>query len=458
MSYFIGRNTVVKLGLLLILIFALIEFAPSLISIVTNVQFAVAMALITFVVVAPISKVAWIGILTTFAAIISPSPLLPAITSITGNIFYVISVVFVGALMLNKIIKANYAILCSIVVLGFQLCAVVYWAEAKLIILPFYFLSALLLASAMQPSELNKFIIYSSNILLLLLIGGAIGFTYALVFGGQPLLYITNEDTRQNGLYLTTFSNWYVRGIIRPSGIYDEPGALSFIICLIAAIRDNMGASKKLTWTLLILGLLTLSMAHIIYMVLHLAEQLRRKRYKLNITHLITFSLFIGVTLSSPLGAVINEFIFGRFAIVDGTIQGDNRSALLINAYNYLSWPVFFFGIDADCIVKPAACAGKSYLQFGDNPLGPLVLGGIVQFLPYYGVVIILLISAIKRRSAIILGVALLLLQRNEVMSYGYSLLTAIFLIVMIKREMLLRWGESKRRGHIVDTTTFIQS
>jgi hypothetical protein len=403
------------------------------------------------VAVASISKASLVGILATFAAIITPSPLFPALTSITGNKYYVILVFLVGALMYKNIIKSNFVLFCAITIIFFQLLVTIYWEEPKLIILPFYFLSGLLLAAAMQPTEIKKYVKYSSNILLLLLIGGAIGFIYTYFFNGEPLLYINNEDTRSNGLYLTTFSNWYVRGVIRPAGIYDEPGALSFIVCFIAATRHFVGAPKKLTWSLLILGLLTLSLAHIIYTILHLAEEFRTKGFRLKIVHWFILIILIIVISISPLSDALNEFVFSRFKVVDGMLQGDNRSALIINAYNYMSWPVFFFGLDADCIVKPAICASKGYLQFGDNPLGALVLGGIFQFLPYYSVLIILFVIAIKKRSFIILGAMLLLLQRIEVMSFGYSLLILIFLLVTLKRKIYINWIEPKKRSFILN-------
>jgi hypothetical protein len=318
-------------------------------------------------------------------------------------------------------------------------------------ILPFYFLSALLLVSAMQPIEINKFLTFSSNLLMFLVIGGLIGFFYTLVLHGEPLLYISNEDTRQNGLYLTTFSNWYVRGVIRPAGIYDEPGALSLIVCLVAAIRHSMGASKKTTWVLLALGTLTLSVAHVIYMFLHCIEESKQDGVKLNYKHWVVLLLIAIFIVTTPLGDVLNEFLFGRFAIVDGAMQGDNRSALLFNAINYLNWTVFFFGLDANCIVNVTECIAKGYNQFGDNPLGPLVLGGIFQFLPYYSVVVMLFFMSFKRRSAIIFAVMLLLLQRNEVMSYGYAMLVMVFLVVTLKSEMIRKWRDSMLRENITN-------
>ncbi len=419
--------------------------APSLIATFATVQFICLLLLILLAIVAPINKHSWVGLLVTFAAIMTPSPIFNAVFGMNGNIFYILAVILIGALVFSRIKKNTSVIVIvfSVFIIFCQLCATLFWGEAKLMILPLYFLSALLLVSTMQPIEINKFLTYSSNSLMFLVIGGLIGFFYTLVLHGEPLLFITNEDTRQNGLYLTTFSNWYVRGVIRPAGIYDEPGALSLIVCLVAAIRHSMGRSKKTTWVLLVLGSLTLSMAHVIYMFLHLMEELKQVGVKLNYKRGVVLLLIALLILATPLGDVLNEFLFGRFAIVDGAMQGDNRSALLFNSINYLNWTVFFFGLDASCIVNVTECFAQGYNQFGDNPLGPLVLGGIFQFSPFYIVVITLLFMAIKRRSAIIFAVMLLLLQRNEVMSFGYAMLVMVFLVVTLKSEMIKKWSDS---------------
>ena len=94
----------------------------------------------SIVAVTSISKVSLVGILATFAAIITPSPLFSALTSITGNKYYVILVFLAGALMYKNIIKSNFVLFCAITIICFQLLATIYWEELKLIILPFYFL------------------------------------------------------------------------------------------------------------------------------------------------------------------------------------------------------------------------------------------------------------------------------------------------------------------------------
>lgn len=433
MTFLLKHKKYIKNIYPIFLIAPLYFIYPWLIEIFQNIQFLLLLLLILLVVVLPINKNNWIALLVTFSAIITPSPIFTNIFGVAGNIFYAVAVVIISVLVFARLQKNINVIILSAVIILLQLFATLFWGEAKLMVLPLYFLSALFIVSVMQPIEINKFLTFASNILMLLLIGSLVGFSYVFFFHGEPLLYITNEDTRQNGLYLTTFSNWYVRGVIRPAGIYDEPGALSLITCLIAATRNYMGRSKTITWILLVLGSLTLSMAHIIYMLLHWVDDFRRSDVKLNHKHWLVLLIITIVIVMSPLSDVLNEFIFSRFHIVDGVMQGDNRSPLVVNAFNYLNWSVFFFGLDPNCIVNVSKCLAMRYNQFGDNPLGPLILGGIIQFFPYYAVIATLFFMALKRRSTIIFAVMLLLLQRNEVMSYGYAMLVMIFLVAMLK-------------------------
>jgi hypothetical protein len=267
---------------------------------------------------------------------------------------------------------------------------------------------------------------------LILLIGAILGFFYTFL-GGEPFFYIKNEDTRLNGFFLSTFSNSYTLNIIRPSGIYDEPGALSFVVCLIVAGRKLLGKSNKHSWTLLILGFITLSLAHFIFVVCFLIEEMKGSNIKA-IFRLILFAvLLFFIIFFSSLKEVFDIFFFARFKIEDGQMAGDNRSALIKNALEYLDFKTFLFGLDVDCIVRPEICSQKGYNQFGDNPFGPLVWGGITLTLPYYLVSLFSAFYGFLKINFIYVGIFLLLLQRVDVMSYGYGLLIALIVIIGIK-------------------------
>ncbi len=373
----------------------------------------------------------WLAILLVFASMVTSSPLFLNYGPFKGNIYYILILLIVIIVSYKRIrIKTQYIPIACLII-GLQFLGIVYWLEPKLFLFQIYFFMAWISIFAMDDKDLNTFIKVASIFVLILLIGAVIGFLYTLG-GGTEVFSIANEDTRSNGFYLTTFSNSYLGRIIRPSGIYDEPGALSFVICLVAALRKLRGFSNGFTWVILILGFFTLSIAHLIYVILHLFQDMRKWNLK-SISIFILAGLMISLLISqSALWDVLSEYFFARLKFEDGQMAGDNRSALVVNSVNYLNANVFLFGLDVDCIVRPAICQQKGYNQFGDNPLGPLVWGGITLTFPYYLIVFWALIKGIKHVNFIYIGFFLLLLQRIDVMSYGYALLIAILTYVII--------------------------
>lgn len=383
------------------------------------------------------TKRTWRIFLIVFSALITPSPIFLNYGPFKGNIYYLLSSLLIILFTFTFLrINKTYIIICGITLM-LQALGIVYWSEIKLLVFPLYTYTAWLVVFSLRKQDIHLFVHFSSIFILVLLIGGMIGFFYAFA-GGTELFSIVNEDTRLNGFYLGTFSNSYLGKIIRPSGIYDEPGALSFVTCFLAAVRSTLNFSRKTTWIILILGFATFSAAHFIYVIFHLLQEMRKWKLKQMIIFIVII-LFGTVAIGlSVFGSLFYEFLFWRFEVDDGQFAGDNRSGLIINAYNYLNLNVFLFGLDVDCIVRPAICQMKGYNQFGDNPLGPIVWGGITMTFPYYLVVFYYLITGIQKINFMCLGLFFLLLLRAEVMSYGYALLIALVTFTIINKKKLL--------------------
>ncbi|HAZ3859399.1 TPA: O170 family O-antigen polymerase, partial [Escherichia coli] len=96
-----------------------------------------------------------------------------------------------------------------------------------------------------------------------------IGFIYAAI-GGSAIYTITNPNGREFYFYLTTFTVTNYSGFIRPSAFFDEPGALSFYICFVVMLREILWPRKRaLNFALLAFGIVTLSLAHIVFTILY---------------------------------------------------------------------------------------------------------------------------------------------------------------------------------------------
>lgn len=252
--------------------------------------------------------------------------------------------------------------------------------------------------------------------------------------GGQPLFYIERANESHVYYFLTTFSNSWreLTNIIRPSGLYDEPGAFSFVICSIAFMRHLLNKNKNVTWIILLTGFITLSLAHLVYIVFHfLAEKvsiirLFKNKYFITTSVAIITVATLNVDVIKQTGDILEIFYKNRLIIAqsgDKIIEGDNRFDDFIMTAVTLKNEGKLFGLNNECALSASACSQN--LNIGlENPLGPIARAGILNTWPYYLILILSFLLALKKRSNIVfVGYALLLFQRPYSMAFGYSLI-----------------------------------
>lgn len=104
---------------------------------------------------------------------------------------------------------------------------------------------------------------WATSLFLVFIILSIIGVLYHLM-GGHSLFSLVNADGRDNNFYLSTFSNSETF-TIRPSAIYDEPGAFSFYICTLVIMRSRLRMSCQISAILLIGGMITQSITHVLF-------------------------------------------------------------------------------------------------------------------------------------------------------------------------------------------------
>jgi hypothetical protein len=352
------------------------------------------------------------------------------------NVMYlvILQFLFVVPYIIISNRKYNYRILPLVAFLFIgSIITSLFWVDLKMVFLVVPFIISLLMLLSLNYNQINVFINWSSSFLIVLIIGAWIGFIYAL-FGGQPLFYIE----RPNGLFvyyfLTTFSNSWnlLQNTIRPTGIYDEPGAFSFVICTVAFMRHNLNKGKNVTWIILLSGFITLSLAHLVYVFFHfLAERMSLKNTisarNIFITSVsILLISIINVDIFRQSGNVIGMYYTNRLEISqDNTkiIEGDNRFYGFILTAKALSVESILFGLDNECAMSARACSQN--LNVGlENPLGPIARAGLLNTWPYYLLILLSFVLVVNRRSNLVfLGFALILLQRPYTMAFGYSLL-----------------------------------
>ncbi len=230
--------------------------------------------------------------------------------------------------------------------------------------------------------------------------------------------------------------------MIRPSGIYDEPGVLSFMVCGIAALRHLRGRDSRVTWLMLGMGFVTLSLAHLIYVFLHvLAERLSFRNLAGIMATLLPLVVIVGY-----LGGyeILEKRLLGRVTITEaGELVGDNRSQRMVNAVEHLSAhpESILFGAHPSCRFDYMTCKEKFPLM-GENPLSPLVFQGIFLSWPYYLALAVLLLAPLFGREYIVsFAFGALLLQRPYLLDVGYALIGCLVVATTIERIVARRYG-----------------
>jgi hypothetical protein len=311
-----------------------------------------------------------------------------------------------------------------------------YWVSWKASLFPAFFGMSMLIASIATKSELEETAKFGSVILMVILIGSWIAFFFAAI-GIEPAGIFYTPSGRAIEYYYTSFAIPYNDSFIRPTGLYDEPGTLSLIVCIFAFIRHMLGLNKKFTWALLLLGFVTFSLAHLIYVAFHALSEKNIFRTIRNI--ILVGSLFIVFLSVMGVWPVFEERLIGRLAISPNTeriVVGDNRTQYIISSSQLLRTNFYaidlMFGVDESCIEGKIEC-GKHAPKAGFNLLSPLIHYGLLISWPYYLFIGFAFLLGISNRTYYALfAVGLLFMQRPYAFSSGYAMLCALTIFAVL--------------------------
>lgn len=317
----------------------------------------------------------------------------------------------------------RWVVAAALGVFGLAAIPALYWGNVRVAVVPIFLVTSLVLLGQSTRAEVSRFVDVASWFLLAVLIGAVLGFVLAQA-GMQPLLRFPNPDGRPNFLYATTLTNSVIGRVIRPSGIYDEPGAFSFAVCLVAYMRHAMRKDYRLTWLMLTLGFITLSLAHLIFVAVFLLSERFTLRRVLVIAGVVV--IMAAAVIGSGLDAVFRERLLVRAVVTEsGELTGDNRSSLMRNAVAAIAGEsqVFAVGLSPACALGSDACNERNG-SVCCNPLTPLARNGILIAWPYYLLMAVAVGAGITGRGGFaFVAVALLFLQRPGLLAIGYSAL-----------------------------------
>jgi hypothetical protein len=352
---------------------------------------------------------------------------------------------FIALFLLFELNEANkknlIIIIASIIgaVIGY-----LYWENNIYLFFPAIFFSGLILVSLLNIEIIRSYVRIASIYLIVLALLGWIALFYNLHYPDSGILFsFTRIGRPDNIIYLgygSFFNGWVASGILRVSGIYDEPGTFSLIVCIICSIRYFLNFNLKVTILILLLSINTFSLAHFIYTIIfivitavninniNLLIIFLKKRINIIIIIIIILMIYF-----SSIPFIFGEFIQARLTLtVDGSLSGDNRSFRLINALKAISVDplILLFGSGPGCAFGRGDCP-TLFSQVGENPLTLLVTYGIFLSWPFYLFIISVVLRAnLSRSYFVLLLITLIILQRPLFFVYGFS--TLIILMIRV--------------------------
>lgn len=363
------------------------------------------------------------------------SPIFAQVKMLSTLITFFIFLIFLQRLLIKRF--KNYR-LFLIIVLSILITSIIpslFHGQYQYLFNSFFFIVSLFVLLQLSKNIVTKFVELASNFLLFLIIGAILGFIYAFI-GGPAIFTFANPNGLTNYVFITTLTNSMWGNFIRPSGIYDEPGAFSFFITGIATARHFLNLSPRKTWILLLFGIITFSVAHVIYIFFYLLSKVDLNFFTLSFFKKSIVFIFFGLILYlflefSGANELVDLLFLSRFKSENsGLFPGDNRSEFFFNACNFIyhNPNTLLWG---QPISDNFDRIESEYGNVGANPLMPILRWGLFGSWPYYFILCFLIIQLMKGKFYFpALGFALILFQREFFYVVSYSMI--ILLIVTI--------------------------
>lgn len=378
-----------------------------------------------------------------------PSVLLYALPIGQRFIGFGFLMILIGYFTLSRRTMPRELIILILASVVFSAITSIYWQNISILAYSGYFLISALLVGMAAPSEIRRAIEVGTDILLVMTVLAWVSFVYALR-GGAPGFEISGYPGQPVSLYLTSMAlSIHGQGLgtfLRPSGIFDEPGAFAFFISLCAACRMLLDMDRNKTWFLLIAGLITTSLALVIFIVIvgfrELIDKPQHLGNKRKISVLLPVFALLGllVLLVSFWAEVSIVFVVLIERLAPGSdgrlLQGDSRTVQFLSAFEQITPAIALFGFDASCFGDAATCYGIG-IEGGGSPLQPMMMRGLFSQSMYYVVLTIFLYRSLNSRHRLVyLAVALTFMQRPYIMTMGYSVWAILVLLMPLKTSL----------------------
>ncbi|MBK7627788.1 MAG: O-antigen ligase family protein [Bacteroidales bacterium] len=205
----------------------------------------------------------------------------------------------------------------------------------------------------------------------------------------------TNKDGRPGYIFwltaTNTYFNWGEFSMIRYSGVFDEPGAMSFYAIYAILMNRLLKLNPRTELIIIITQIFTLSFAFYIFLILYFFMFISNEKARSAIVLIIilaTFFIIINLLKNTKLYFLYLMTIDRFFNFSESTgLSGNNRIELYKTAFStFLKFPLFGSG-EAYLIGKPF---------HGANILYSLAVHGIIGFILIFIFPFLILFKAIR--------------------------------------------------------------
>ena len=394
-------------------------------------------------------KTTFISLVIVYLVGIAWSPIFPGYAGIRTTLLYV-PILLACMFYLLSINNVSIRVLMISLLLTLGIVIVASITQSQTYFNRYITLPISLITCSLIVSKNKEIIARSCDYLSIFAIFGVIlsliSFAYAF-FGGEPSSFFLNPDGRENFFYLSSFSNAVFDNVIRPGFIYDEPGAFSFFLCFVVILRELLNRKKIPTYFILIGGLVTFSVTHLIIVFLY---------FLFNIKIIKVLFIAVPITFGVFQASNIDEFafFFDRFVVVNGSFSGDNRSNQIENFIAVADADILLFG-DYKCHDLPEKYC-SSHGDLSSSLVTPVYYGGIIQLLVQVITHSFFIYAFFKHKKYrfVSLAMSLLLMQRPYFSSLGYQLMIyiVIFLLIFDFKKIKLREKSTANGGEYFRT------
>jgi hypothetical protein len=291
----------------------------------------------------------------------------------------------------------------------------------------------LLVACTLNRNELVRIVELLSSILLATAALGLLALI--LRAAGFPSLF------KIGSLDFVPFSLLYGQmSIQRVAGFMHEPGQLSFYICACVVYRELLGLNRMQSVVMLALGVLTQSLAHLVFVVIfvvYLVLGIFGRARGMGAGSLLVMITSLVMVISTGL----LEWAVGRAATFASSPEEWARFVSFNSAlYRLDSWRSVLFGpapnLAARQLEPEEMFSDESEMVsiYGENPLSPLMFGGLLGSWPYYLFIVAAVFSffRLKGRGLLLLAIALLTLQRPYTLEFPYALWIGLMVCIAL--------------------------